>query len=190
MKKLIYLSIVALMTLGVCTLSSCGKDDEPTNKTDTEKFEPTLKSVYELKLGKDFFKVVSKVDIYYYDGSETLKTETLTSGTSWSKTITASSFPAKFGVKAVATPRNASDIADGTYDLKSSLWFKVVKATSVNSEKSKTNASEWLSGYDYDNQVYTYTKEQLSTLDSEDWSAGGWYEVYDSSFNETTSGRW
>lgn len=84
-KTLFYLAALVCCVATSLAFTSCG-DDEPT---------VTATATYSIDFGEDFFKAVDGVIIYYKDNGK-VKFETVNSGTSWKKVVTAT-LPAEIG---------------------------------------------------------------------------------------------
>jgi len=132
----------------------------------------------------------SKVVITYYNGNNQIVADTITSGTTWSKSITPTQFPAKLGITLAATRRPASEIADGVYDLESTYGIRTI-ITKDGFTKESEYKNNWFVGYDNDPssevEKGTYTKEQLVALPDSMWVTSGMLMIFDSSYTETSS---
>ena len=84
-KTLFYLAALVCCVATGLAFTSCG-DDEP---------DVTATATYSIEFGEDFFKAVDGVVIYYKDNGR-VKFETINSGTTWQKKVSAT-LPAELG---------------------------------------------------------------------------------------------
>ena len=105
---MLYLAaLLCCMTL----LTACGDDkDEPGQVT-------TATGTYTITFGTDFFKAAKHVNIYYKGDDGANKNDVITSGTTWTKTVTTTRFPAELGFKIVIEPREENELTQETYNV-------------------------------------------------------------------------
>lgn len=132
-KTLLYL---AALLCCVCTLTACGGDDEPS---------ATATGTYTITFGTDFFKAAKHVNIYYKGENGADKNDVVTQGTTWTKQVTSTRFPAELGFKVVVEPREENEVAQYTQDTYN-IEVKGAISGAVSTGGSFSNSQTLISG--------------------------------------------
>ena len=107
MKKAFLYLAAALCCL--CTLTACGSDDDEPQAVAT--------GTYTITFGTDFFKAAKHVNIYYKGENGQNKNDVVTSGTTWTKSVRSTKFPAELAFKVVIEPREENELIQESYDI-------------------------------------------------------------------------
>ena len=164
---MLYLAaLLCCMTL----LTACGDDkDEPGQVT-------TATGTYTITFGTDFFKAAKHVNIYYKGENGVDKNDVLTSGTTWTKTVTTTRFPAELGFKIVIEPREESELTQDTYNVHLTGAISGAVSTGGSFTNNKTMISVETVAKDKvidllkRNKVHTYGYKLLKNGDSEQYT--------------------
>lgn len=105
-----------MLMMALFSLTSCGGDDEPKEKT-------TATATYNMTFSQDLLDACS-ILIYYKAENGRSTFEPITS-TWWTKTVTSDKFPAEFGVMYRFGTKPATELVKEKYDLKCELIFNV-----------------------------------------------------------------
>lgn len=131
-KTMFYLAaLLCCMTM----LTACGSDnDEPQQA-------PTATGTYTITFGTDFFNAAKHVNIYYKGDNGELKNDVVTSGTTWTKKVTSTKFPAELAFKVVIEPREPEELTLDSYNVSMSGAI----AGAVSTGGSFNNSSSFIS---------------------------------------------
>ena len=145
MKKFLYLA--AVMIVAACTLSGCGGDDEPKEKT-------TATATYSLSFSQDLLDACNVFITYKAENGRNVM-EGVTS-TWWTKTVTSDEFPAEFGVMYKFSTKSDAELTKEKYNLTCEFNFscKTSKGASYTNNVTILNNQ----GIDRDKVVSTLNK--------------------------------
>ncbi len=111
-----------MLMMALFSLTSCGGDDEPKEKT-------TATATYSLAISQDLLDACNVFITYKAENGRNVM-EPVTS-TWWTKTVTSDRFPAEFGVMYKFSTKSDAELVKEKYDLSCVLTFALVTSKSA-----------------------------------------------------------
>ena len=111
-----------MLMMALFSLTSCGGDDEPKEKT-------TATATYSLAISQDLLDACNVFITYKAENGRNVM-ESVTS-TWWTKTVTSDRFPAEFGVMYKFSTKSDAELVKEKYDLSCELTFALVTSKSA-----------------------------------------------------------